>query len=119
MQLEIHLPKPHPKQEHFIRHPAKRKIIKAGRRGGKTVGVATLAVEQFLAGHRILYATPTMEQIGRFWTTVVRALEEPIKKKCLGRMRPKGLLSFRAQNSALKLRQHGTRIPFGEITPIF
>ena len=81
MELEIHLPLPHPKQEEFLRHPAKRKMVCAGRRSGKTVGVATLAVEAFLAGYRILYATPTMEQIGRFWTTVVRALEEPLKKK--------------------------------------
>jgi hypothetical protein len=42
------------------------------------VGVSILAVEQFLAGHRVLYATPTAEQIGRFWTTVTRALAAPI-----------------------------------------
>jgi len=83
MLHDIHLPKPHPKQEAFIRNPAKRKVVKAGRRGGKTVGMGILAVEEFIAGHRILYAAPTMEQVGRFWTTVVRALHEPIRLKVL------------------------------------
>lgn len=76
--LTIHLPKPHSKQAAFIASKAPRRIIKAGRRGGKTTGVSTLAVQEFLAGKRILYATPTQEQIDRFWTLVTRALAEPI-----------------------------------------
>lgn len=77
--IVVHLPSPHAKQAEFINHPAKRKIIRAGRRGGKTVGMAIYAVERFLAGKRVLYAAPTSEQIDRFWTTVVRALDEPIR----------------------------------------
>ena len=79
----IKLPKPTPKQLEFIRPKVKRKIIKAGRRGGKTVGVGILAVEQFLLGHRVLYAAPTSEQISRFWYTVTRALQQPIDKGLL------------------------------------
>ena len=79
VELTIQLPEPHVKQATFIDSPAKRKIIRAGRRGGKTVGVSILAVEKFLAGRRILYAVPTAEQLGRFWTTVVTSLAEPIK----------------------------------------
>lgn len=75
---KIHLPKPHPKQSEFIASSAKRKIIRAGRRSGKTVGIAIFAVQQFLRGRRVLYATPTAEQINRFWHTVTRALQEPI-----------------------------------------
>jgi len=79
MQYEIHLPTPHGKQRAFISSPAKRKVIRAGRRGGKTVGVGIFAVEKFLSGKRILYAVPTSEQVDRFWTTITRALYEPIK----------------------------------------
>jgi len=43
--------------------------------------VSVLAVEQFLAGKRILYGAPTTEQVDRFWTTVTRALAEPIARK--------------------------------------
>jgi len=78
-EIEIHLPRPHAKQREFIDHPAKRKVIRAGRRGGKTVGISVAAVEWFLNKERILYAAPTQEQVGRFWATVTRALYEPIK----------------------------------------
>ncbi len=57
---------------------AKRKVIRAGRRGGKTVGMSIFAVEQFLAGHRVLYAAPTAEQLDTFWRHVKAALREPI-----------------------------------------
>ncbi len=77
--LTIRLPEPHARQREFIDSPAPRKIIRAGRRGGKTVGIAILAVEQFLAGRRVLYATPTADQIGQFWSTVGNALAEPIQ----------------------------------------
>jgi hypothetical protein len=76
--LTINLPTPHSEQARFIRSTAKRKILRAGRRGGKTVGVSIYAVERFLLGKRVLYTTPTSEQIDRFWTEVNKALIEPI-----------------------------------------
>lgn len=75
----VTLPTPHEKQQEFINSPAKRKIIRAGRRSGKTVGMGVYAVPKFLEGRRILYAAPTAEQIGRFWTTICMALSEPIQ----------------------------------------
>jgi len=74
----IHLPKLHAHQEQFVRSPAKRKVIRAGRRGGKTFGVSDMAVEKFLDARRILYAAPTQEQVDRFWTLACRFLREPI-----------------------------------------
>src|SRR5262249_19184516 len=70
----------HPKQRAFAESSTKRKVVRAGRRGGKTVGVATDAVERFLAGRRVLYAVPTQEQIDRFWFEVKRALEPAIDR---------------------------------------
>ncbi len=72
------MPVPHAHQAEFIESTAKRKIIRAGRRSGKTVGVAILAIKAFLDGRRILYATPTQEQVDRFWVSVTRALQESI-----------------------------------------
>ena len=66
---------PHKHQADFIDSPAKRKIIKAGRRGGKTVGEALAAVKAFLAQKRVLYAAPTSEQTDAFWFEVTRALQ--------------------------------------------
>lgn len=77
--VTVRLPNPHGKQIEFLRSPAKRKVIRAGRRGGKTYGASIYAVENFLAGRRELYATPTQEQVDRFWYLVCEALREPIE----------------------------------------
>lgn len=80
VKIEADLPSTenHPKQHAFVYSDAKRNVVRAGRRGGKTVGVAIRAVKRFLAGKRVLYAAPTQEQIDRFWVTVVRALQRAI-----------------------------------------
>lgn len=79
----VRILEPHPKQLEFINSPAKRKVIRAGRRGGKTTGIAILAQRAFLAGRRVLYATPTQEQITRFWAECKRAFEVPLDAKLL------------------------------------
>jgi len=79
MDYQIYLPTPHPKQNEFIASKAKRKVIRAGRRGGKTVGVSILAMQAFLNGRRVLYGAPTQEQIDRFWSEITKALHEPIE----------------------------------------
>ncbi len=68
----------HAQQEAFVRSQAKRIIIRAGRRGGKTVGVATKALLAFLGKRRVLYAAPTSEQTDAFWFEVCQALRDPI-----------------------------------------
>jgi len=78
IEATVHLRRPHARQREFIDSKAKRKVIRAGRRGGKTVGIAIFAVQAFLTGHRVLYAAPTQEQVGAFWFEVRRALAEPI-----------------------------------------
>ena len=77
-ELTVYLKRPHAEQWRFLRHPAKRKVIRAGRRSGKTSGVAILAVEQFLQQHRVLYAVPTIDQVNHFWSEVCTALREPL-----------------------------------------
>ncbi len=76
--LEVRLPEPHQYQADFINSSAKRKIIRAGRRSGKTVGAAILAVLEFTKGKRVLYAAPTSDQLERFWIEVTRALSQII-----------------------------------------
>jgi len=81
MEVTVKLPRPHQKQLDFLNCKAKRIVVKAGRRGGKTVGVAILAVDRFLAGKRVLYAAPTQDQLERFWKTVTAILKEGIASK--------------------------------------
>jgi hypothetical protein len=66
----ISLPILHPKQQAVLDSRIKRKIIRAGRRFGKTYVAADIAVEAFLEGRRILYTAPTTEQTERFWFLV-------------------------------------------------
>ena len=66
---------PHSHQAEFINSVAKRKVIRAGRRGGKTVGIAILACMRFIQGRRELYTAPTSEQTDAFWFEVKRALQ--------------------------------------------
>ena len=79
--FSVHLPEAHVLPRAFIDSTSKRKVIRAGRRSGKTVGVSILAVEQFLAGKRVLYGAPTSEQVDRFWKTTSEALAPPIEGK--------------------------------------
>jgi hypothetical protein len=79
----IRLKTPHAQQARFINSPAKRKVIRAGRRGGKTTGVGIQAVEAFKAGQRVLYAAPTQEQIDRFWVEIKLAFAEPVERGIL------------------------------------
>lgn len=57
---------------------APRKVIRAGRRGGKTTGLAAHAVDIFVTGRRVLYAAPTLDQVDRFWYEVKLSLADPI-----------------------------------------
>ena len=70
--------KDHPHQAEFVESTAKRIVVRAGRRGGKTVGAARRAVAKFLSGMRYLYTAPTSEQTEKFWFEVKRSLQEPI-----------------------------------------
>jgi hypothetical protein len=76
--VTVHLKRPHAAQEQFLRSASPRRVIRAGRRSGKTTGLAIYAVEEFLKGERVLYAVPTADQALRFWQEVTTALAELI-----------------------------------------
>lgn len=79
-EIIVTLKLPHAKQELFINSMAKRKIVKAGRRGGKTVGAAIFSIKKFLSGKRVLYTAPTQEQVNKYWSEINLALSNPIKQ---------------------------------------
>lgn len=83
LRFDIHIKRPHEKQRLFIDSPAKRKIIRAGRRGGKTTGMAIYAAMMFMKGRRVLYAVPTSDQIKKFWFEVVKFLTPAIDSGAL------------------------------------
>lgn len=104
MEVQILLPEPHGAQSRFIDSSAKRKVVRAGRRGGKTVGTAILAVEKFLEGRRVLYGAPTIDQVGRFWVTIVRALEPAIDAGYIYKNETEHILQFPGTEQRIKAK---------------
>lgn len=78
-EYNVHLHRPHAKQLPIIESKAKRKVVRAGRRGGKTDLAAHISVKALLDGLHPLYATPTSDQLDSFWYAVCRSLAEPIQ----------------------------------------
>jgi hypothetical protein len=91
---DIRLKKPHLKQESFMRSKAKRKCVCAGRRAGKTTGMATYAIEEALNGRRILEAAPTSDQTSAFWDECKKALAAPIAAERIYKNETERLLVF-------------------------
>jgi len=56
-----------PHQRAIANSPAKRIVVCAGRRGGKTYLAAAKAVQAASVGRRVLYATPVNDQATAFW----------------------------------------------------
>lgn len=80
VEYAVHLLNPFPKQALLIDSPLKRKMVRAGRRGGKTTGVSILATEKCVEKkQRVLYAVPTADQLARFWHETVIAFAELIE----------------------------------------
>ncbi len=77
----IRLPRLHRKQLAIKRSRAKRKVMALGRRWGKTTLVSEVGAETGMNGRRFLYATPTAEQLGAFWSNITDWLAEPIRLK--------------------------------------
>jgi terminase large subunit-like protein len=61
------LPVLYPRQQAIADAPARRKVVCAGRRVGKTTAAAAVGVTRFLAGRQVLFASPTQEQVDVFW----------------------------------------------------
>lgn len=76
LNVNMRDPTKHPGQMLLCRTDYKNKIVRAGRRGGKTVGAAILAVEAFFKGTRVLYAAPRLDQVTTFWTEVCGMLHQ-------------------------------------------
>jgi phage terminase large subunit-like protein len=94
MDFKIKLPKAHEKQALFIDSKAKRKIIVAGRRGGKTTGASMLAAICAMDGRRVLEAAPVADQTNAFWESVKGYFAEPINHKIVKKNETDRLLEF-------------------------
>jgi hypothetical protein len=68
--IVCNLPKPHGFQRKIKMSRAKRKVVCAGRRGGKTTICGEIAVEDMGLGRRVLLSSTTQDQADAFWEKV-------------------------------------------------
>ncbi len=101
-RIKVNLPKPHAKQAEFVNCTAKRVVVKAGRRGGKTKGFAIRAAKRFLKGRRQIYAAPTSKQLRRFWAVVCRALRPLIDAGVLVKNETEHIIEFPGTDISLQ-----------------
>ena len=94
--IQMPIKTPHEKQRELVFGKAKRLIVCAGRRAGKTAGLSIKAARRFAEGRRILYAAPTQEQTARFWQEVTMTLEPAIASGALRMNRSTRLIENRA-----------------------
>ena len=70
MNLDIKLPKPHPKQLEVIKSPSRFKVMMAGRRFGKSVISQNIAIESALKAQSSAYITPTYQLGNMFFKEI-------------------------------------------------
>lgn len=70
----LRLPTPYPLQQEIMDNPAKRKVICAGRRAGKTVMAAIIAIRTLCIGQRILLSSTSQDQADAFWEYITQWL---------------------------------------------
>lgn len=80
-ETSLTLPTPYALQADIIKHPAKRKVVCAGRRVGKTIMAALMAVDGLQAGKRVLLSSTSQDQADTFWEYIVDWLQPLIQSK--------------------------------------
>ena len=103
-EVQVYLPSYHERQQAFAGSPAKRKVIVAGRRGGKTTAAARMAVEGLLAGRRILEAAPTADQTTALWDKCKAWLSEPIRAGVIYKNETDRLLEMKATGGRIRAK---------------
>jgi len=68
--LTLMLPDLYPLQREIVDSPAKRKVVNAGRRAGKTQMFAIAAIEGMLSGQKVLLSSTSQEQADIFWQRI-------------------------------------------------
>ncbi len=91
-----------PEQKELVESARKRKMVRAGRRGGKTTSAATLTVNHFAKGGRVLYAVPVVDQLEKWWKEVLWSLRELINAGRVYKNETEHVIEFRGTDNRIK-----------------
>ena len=79
-EITINLPKPHPEQARILRDPSRFKVLRCGRRFGKTTAGIIAACECALNGGVVGWFAPTYKLLSEAWVRIVQVLRPAIVK---------------------------------------
>lgn len=104
LELAVTLPRPHAKQAAIIAHPAKRHVVCAGRRAGKTTLAAWVAVERMLEGRRVLLSSTTQEQADAFWDKAKAWLSPLTEAGLVDKNEQRRIMTFGHKGGRIKVK---------------
>lgn len=111
---KLKLPRPYGLQREIIDSPAKRKVICAGRRAGKTVMAGLLATENFLRGKRVLLSSTSQDQSDVFWDYIVDWLAPLLNARLLYKNEVKRIVRFGSGQIQVKTGRHPDALRGGD-----
>jgi hypothetical protein len=103
-RIEARLPVPHLKQAEIEASTAKRKVICAGRRAGKTTLAARAGILAALDGKRVLLTSTSQDQADAFWEKAVAWLGEAVEAKALRKNESRRVLTFGLTGGRIKVK---------------
>jgi hypothetical protein len=98
------LPVPHAKQLEIEASTARRKVICAGRRAGKTTLAARAGILAALDGKRVLLTSTSQDQADAFWEKATDWLGEAIERKAVRKNESRRILSFPLTGGRIKVK---------------
>ena len=74
LKIALQLPRPHHAQALVLRSRARWRIVRAGRRFGKSVIALLAGIEELLKGHKVAYVAPTYKMAKKFFAAYLQKL---------------------------------------------
>lgn len=102
---QLKLPQPYTLQQAIIDHPAKRKIVCAGRRVGKTILAAIMAVNGLMKDQRVLLSSTSQDQADVFWEYIIDWLS-PLIGNSLYKNEVKRIVKYNGGQIHVKTGRH-------------
>lgn len=100
----VRLPRSHPKQVLIEQHAAKRVVVCAGRRAGKTTLAAKVACKKLKEGRRVLLASTTQDQADAFWEKCKAWLSEVMEIGLVLKNEQRRILTMPSSGGRIKVK---------------
>lgn len=100
----VRLPRSHAMQLAIEASPAKRKVVCAGRRAGKTTLAAKVSCRKLREGRRVLLSSTTQEQADAFWDKCKAWLSELIQLGIIQKNESRRILTLPSTGGRIKVK---------------